>query len=168
MQPRPLHALSARLVRWSLPPPHPGALTGLWCLGLTSLIGSAVLAFATLDWDGVWVIGSWVPRRIDAVGALSGAGLLLLLLAVHCKRVMARRGPLPRKRHRAQVIGARLMTVAVLLVALPLTAFVAFLDGWDAFHVLQPAALAGAASWSKRATPSTAPISTHRLPGPSR
>lgn len=114
----------------------------LWSLGLLSLIGSTVPGFATLDWDGVWVIGSWVPRRIDAVGAPSGAGLLLRLLAVHRKRVMARHGSPPREKHRARVSGARFMTVAVLLGA-PLTAFVAFLDGWDAFHVLQPASTGG-------------------------
>jgi len=92
-----------------------------------------------MDWDDVWVFGSWVPRRRDAVGAVTGVGLLLLIAAVHRRIVLTRGGAIPRKRWWLRVIGARLSTTGVLVVTLPLSLFVAWLDGWDTFRVLQPA-----------------------------
>ncbi|WP_432573483.1 hypothetical protein [Kineococcus sp. SYSU DK005] len=120
-----------------------GSAAWLWCLGIISLIGSTIVADTTMGWDDVWVIGQWVPRRSNAVGALTGVGLLLLIAGTRWRIVLTRRGALPRSRHWVRVAGARVLTALVLIVALPLTVFVAWLDGWDAFHVLHPVSADG-------------------------
>lgn len=115
----------------------------LWRLGITCLIGSVVVALTTMSWNDVWVIGSWVPRRRSAVGALTGVGLLFLLASVRKGTALTRRGTPLHGKQLARVLAVRSLTTAALLVSLPLTLFVFWLDGWSALRVLNPESAGG-------------------------
>lgn len=113
-----------------------GLADWLWRIGIASLLASTVIALTTADWQDVWVVGSWVPRGLHVIGALLGVGVVSLIVGVGCRIVLADRGVARPRRHWVRKVGTGLVTAFVLIIPLPVTALVAWLDSSDHFTVL--------------------------------